>query len=110
MIATAQEWKIPPLTMLGLEEGGWTETDRLLALAYHGYKQGLCAQCGFPARLAHGGGMDGWYETTETVCDACAAKDRWQKDHEKGTPEPVLLLGVKDTRELADQLAGRIQR
>lgn len=110
MIATAQEWKIPPLTMLGLEEGGWTETDRLLALAYHTYKQGLCAQCGFPARLAHGGHMDGWYETTETVCDACATKDRYQKDHEKDTPEPGLLIGLKDTRDTADQLTGKVPR
>lgn len=93
--------------MLGLEQGEWTETDRLLALAYRAYKQGLCSGCGQPVRLAHGD-MEGWYETTETVCAACAAKDRYQRDHEKDTPEPGLMVGLKDTRELVDQMAGRI--
>ena len=111
MIATAQEWKIPPLTMLGLEEGGWTETDRLLALAYHAYKAGLCSCCGFPARLAHNERMSGgWFEATETVCEACATKDRYRQDHEKDTPEPGLLIGLKDTRDPADQLAGKLPR
>lgn len=96
--------------MLGLEEGEWTETDRMLALAYHSYKQGLCGSCGLPVRLAHNPDMEGWFEASETICEACAAKDRWRADHKEKDPEPGLLLGALDTRPIGDQMDGRIPR
>ena len=108
---TAREWKIPPLAMLGLTTGRhWTETDRHLALAFHAYEQALCPCCGQPKRLAHNPEMDGWYEATETVCAACAAKDRWQADHSEKHPEPGLLLGIADTRTIVQQMGGIIPR
>ena len=110
LIETAKEWKVPPLTLLGVGAGEWTETDRTLALAHHAYRQGLCACCGNPRRLAHDSRMDGWYEPTETICEACAAKDRWNAEHKKKEPEPGLLLGVKDTRTVQDQMSGTIPR
>ena len=112
LVLTAREWKVPPLTMLGIEGGRWTETDRALVMAFHGYEQGLCSCCGHPRRLAHDAGMDGWYEPVETLCMSCAARDRWNAEHRKAdkAPEPGLLLGVKDTRTPEDQMRGAIPR
>lgn len=100
---------MPPLTYLGIEnDGRWTETDRQLTLAYRQYEANLCPCCGIPKRFAHDDRMDGWYEASEEVCMAGAARDRWRKDHKD--PEPGLLLGIKDTRTATQILSGEIPR
>lgn len=44
--------------------------------------------------------MDGWYEVTEVVCYARAAREQWEREQRKNSNEPeagVLAL-VEDTR------------
>ena len=110
LIATAREWKLPPLKLAGVGGDEWTDTDRLLALAYHAYEQGLCSCCGYPIRLAHDDRMDGWYEPKETICQACAAREHWNRDHKGKDSEPGLLLGIQDTRSDEDKRGGKIPR
>jgi len=86
----------------GISKGGWSETDRLLTAALKLHEQSKCSNgCGHYTDEAWDDDADGWYEADDsTVCHACAARERWQRDHQDGTarPEPGQLLRVVDTR------------
>lgn len=44
--------------------------------------------------------MDGWYEVTEVVCYARAAREQWEREQRgrNGELEPGVLVLVEDTR------------
>ena len=83
-----------PLEFLGVEERGpWTDTDRLLAEALTVHERMIC-ECGWNRRHAWDPDMDGWFEVDDSsVCQACAARERYLKDH-KGEGEPGVKVGV----------------
>ena len=60
------------------------------------YERGLCADCKYPARIAFDSELDGWFEVDDgTVCQACAARERYMKDVDAGSLEPGLKIGVR---------------
>lgn len=66
-----------------------------MALSLH--EASVHETCGHYKDEAFDPEADGWYVVQDsTVCHACAARDRWQKDNKE--PEPGQLTWVKDER------------
>ena len=93
---TARDWRVRPLEFFGVEQAGsWTETDRALTEALTIYERSLCPDCGRHSSIAFDPDTNGWFEVDDsTVCEACAARERWQddnKDMEPGQKVRVVL-------------------
>lgn len=55
----------------------------------------LCSDCGWDRRRAWDDDLDGWFEVdAETVCQACAARERYLRELD-GQPEPGQKIGVR---------------
>ena len=68
--------------MLGCPRGRWSEVDRKLAIALTLHDRDLCpGGCGH--YLDETSEMDGWHEAHTVVCDACAARDRYNEEAAK---------------------------
>lgn len=71
----------------------WSDRDRGLAEALTIVEDGLCpGGCGQKRDLAWNGDTDGWWESHEVVCAACAELERAQKEAKE--PEPGVLRYV----------------
>lgn len=65
----------------------WTDTDRVLTEALAHYERSLCPDCHQPGWIAFDPDTNGWYEVdATTVCEACAARERWAEDHKDTEP------------------------
>lgn len=62
----------------------WTDSDRLLILAWQMYQDSLCNDCGQDRERAYNPDMDGWYEVKPIECHACAALEQ----HRDGQKKP----------------------
>lgn len=81
---------------MAISAGDWSPTDTLLAMALRLDEQARCPGCGEYADEAHDPEMDGGYEVEEVVCQACAARARWQTEHQKSkNPEPGVLTVLR---------------
>lgn len=93
----AKQWGVPPGVILRPDHpGGWTTTDRILAVAHVIAARARCTGCGQPKMHAWNPDADGWFETHEAECHGCAAIQR-KADGER-EPHPERKRWVVDTR------------
>lgn len=71
----------------------------MLATALWMDEQSKCPGCGCYSDEAHDPEMDGGYEVEEVVCQACAARGRWQADRQGKTDHGVLTSLRKLTKK-----------
>lgn len=81
--------------MLRGSDGGWTHTDRVLAVAAVLAEDMRCPGCGQPKHEAWNPDSEGWYEHREATCQGCRALEL-DADHRK--QEPGKKRWVVDTR------------
>lgn len=91
-----RSWSVEPEVFLHT----WSARSRSLALALTMYEDSLGPN-GFPLELEMDPDMDGWFEARPLINHATAAREQWQKDHEKADPGTVLT--VVDTRGEDDE-------
>lgn len=86
--------------MLGVPRGRWSEVDRKLAQALTLHDKDVCpGGCGH--YLDETSTEDGWHEAHTLVCDACAARDKYNAELSKNDSRvPGTLVYV--TREDGD--------
>jgi hypothetical protein len=77
-------------------DGGWTAKDRLLALAFTTYEDGLCS-CGYAAHICRHPENDGYFDVDATVCYASAAIEIYRSS-DGYKPDPGEQLGAVYTR------------
>lgn len=80
--------------ILGVEQP-WCEADTLLSMALTLDEKARCPGCGQYMDEAHDPDNDGAFEVEEAVCYACAAQERWRRDHEKNRPEAGTLTYLR---------------
>ena len=89
---------MPPGEFLGGRQG-WTHVSRTLATALTHLESLKCPR-GHYTDDTTDPSAEGWFEVDDnTICEACAALDRYQKDNENVPPAPGALLYVRDTYE-----------
>ena len=93
------------MEVMRITDGGWTDTDSLLATAHELWERSKCPNGkSHYADEAWDDDADGWFEVDDsTVCQACAALERWQREHDTHRPEPGTLVRVKDMRREPDE-------
>lgn len=97
-LKAARSWHAPPGEYLGGAQG-WTYVSRTLAAALTYLDEIRCPR-GHYTDDTTDPDAEGWYEVDDSmICEACAALDRYHKDHEHSPPEPGALLFVRDTYE-----------
>ncbi len=93
---TARDYRLPYGVMVGARESGWSDKDRLLALALTMHEDGLHS-CGHPKSLAFSADSDGIWEVVTHVCEACAAVQNHKQASEGRKPMPGEGFGVANT-------------
>lgn len=90
-LRSAQKWGVPPLTMFWREATTWSQEDRFLAQALDLHERDLCpGGCG--QYLDQTSEEDGFHEVHTVVCDACAARDRHNRDSERREPGELVYV------------------
>lgn len=82
--------------------GEWTVKDRVLALAFTTYEDGLCS-CGYASHICRHPENDGFFEVDTTVCHAAAAVEI-HRSADGYKPDPGEQLGAVYTREATNPL------
>ena len=93
-LRSARDWRVPPLVFMNVRpEGGWTLKDQQLAEALTVFEDSLCTDCHHALPESADPDRDGRYEVSdETVCFACAARERYLKNSNE--PEPGQKITV----------------
>lgn len=80
----------------------WAEPDRLLALAYQKYEDGLCQGCGWPRTYSmHKDARGHFHGSQAIICHGCAEKERSER---AGRNNPQERLGSYYTARPDDGL------
>lgn len=94
----ARDWGGTPLSVFrGMGAGrGWTDKDRLLALALKMYERSLCPECRSDRTRTHDDRMDGEYHVETETCYRCATIEEWQRDQREELPAGTKVYVVED--------------
>lgn len=95
-LRTARDYRLPWSVMVGTRESGWTDKDRILALALTMHEDGLHS-CGHPKSIAFSPWSDGYFEVRSQVCQACAAGEMYARTHKDHKGAPGEVFGVANT-------------